>query len=419
MTLARSHPYLCHVVPKDKSPSSTGYSPSFTDSIDSPNVIPSGPREQTSASSQLTRLSSSSSKRNEVKVVACFGYHPWFVHRYTLHDTPPDKSTHYRSLFLSHKPTTTQKQLLDTLLPYLPDPIPFRPLLNGVRANIERCLKNGKLVMLGEVGLDGQARLRWPSEARHLYVEKSSMEGVWNDLKDQTKSGGNDETRRGQDDDEEWKRLTPFKTVLSHQRAILDAQLELAVELGINVSLHSVAAPGPTAEALLALKKKHGKHFTHRVNVDLHSAGGWSPSFWTQTAKNLPNLYASPSILITGRSISAPDLIRSISPDKLLVESDSHDVRLSGQLVWAACVWIASCRSWRLEGSTPPTTGVRGKEQNTGSKWGSETGKESENKERENDRTVDPTEPYETDGDEVWTVRQLERNWRRFMKLDE
>ncbi|EIW72316.1 hypothetical protein TREMEDRAFT_66816 [Tremella mesenterica DSM 1558] len=349
-------------------------------------------------------------------------YHPWFVHRYTLHDTPPDKSTHYRSLFLSHKPTTTQVQLLDTLLPYLPDPSPFQPLLNGIRAKLERCKKEGKLVMLGEVGLDGQARLRWPPEARHLYVEKSSVEESSNPLNGQTKFDGNEQARRGKDDDkeeEEWKRLTPFKTVLSHQRAILMAQMELAVELGINVSLHSVAAPGPTAEALLALKKKHGKHFTHRINVDLHSAGGWSPSFWTQTAKHLPNLYASPSILITGRSTSAPDLIRSISPDKLLVESDSHDVRLSGRLVWAACVWIASCRSWRLEGSTSPTTGVRGRDETTGSYVFSQSELQSAVKKGADDWTVDPTTPYETDGDEVWTVRQLESNWRRFMRLDE
>jgi len=65
--------------------------------------------------------------------------------------------------------------------------------------------------------------------------------------------------------------------------------------------------------------------------------------------KEFPNLYASPSILITSRSQTAPDLIRAISPDRLLVESDSCDVRHTTKLVWAATKWIAGCRGWKVE----------------------------------------------------------------------
>lgn len=141
--------------------------------------------------------------------------------------------------------------------------------------------------MLGEVGLDASARLRWPVEARD----------VWEEMYGKAK----DKTREGEENgSEEWKRLTPFKVPIAHQRAILEAQMEIAIELGVNISFHSVASAGtsmtsspsptskiyiyigPTMDVLRSMKTKHGPHFTHRVNVDLHSAGGWSPQFWIQ-----------------------------------------------------------------------------------------------------------------------------------------
>lgn len=143
--------------------------------------------------------------------------------------------------------------------------------------------------MLGEVGLDASARLRWPTEARHVWEE---MYGK-----------GEANSREGEENgSEEWKRLTPFKVPISHQRAVLEAQMEIAIELGVNISFHSVACAGtsirlfshrlltsnisiyvgPTMDVLRSMKTKHGPHFTHRINVDLHSAGGWSPQFWIQ-----------------------------------------------------------------------------------------------------------------------------------------
>lgn len=40
-------------------------------------------------------------------------------------------------------------------------------------------------------------------------------------------------------------------------------------------------------DVLNSMKTKHGAHFIRRVNVDLHSAGGWSPQFWTQAQVRL------------------------------------------------------------------------------------------------------------------------------------
>jgi len=77
--------------------------------------------------------------------------------------------------------------------------------------------------MLGEIGLDGGARMRWPPGARHLYEEKYPPSGL---------------------EEEEWNRLTPFKVSMTHQRGIAEAQMGVAVEQGVSISFHSVAAPG-------------------------------------------------------------------------------------------------------------------------------------------------------------------------------
>jgi len=67
--------------------------------------------------------------------------------------------------------------------------------------------------------------MRWPLKARHLYEEKyPSIE-----------SG------------KEWNRLTPFKVSMAHQKAIAQAQMEVAVKNEVNISFHSVAAPGMSA----------------------------------------------------------------------------------------------------------------------------------------------------------------------------
>jgi Tat protein secretion system quality control protein TatD with DNase activity len=139
-------------------------------------------------------------------------------------DTLPSKSEHYHSIFFPTSRQSNDKNaaILESLLPYLPDPLPFRPMLESLAGDIKRSKAECRLTMLGEVGLDGGARMRWPPSARHLYEEKyptSEAEGDWN-------------------------RLTPFKVSMEHQRAIVEAQIGVAVEQGVNVSFHSVAAPG-------------------------------------------------------------------------------------------------------------------------------------------------------------------------------
>jgi Tat protein secretion system quality control protein TatD with DNase activity len=95
--------------------------------------------------------------------------------------------------------------------------------------------------------------------------------------------------------------------------------------------------------------------------------------------------------LITSRTQTAPDLIRAISIDRLLVESDTHDVRRTAQLVWAATRWIAGCRGSQVEDGNEEwdAADVNSVREETGTK----------------------------DVGEVWAVRTLERNMARFLGL--
>ncbi|WVF68863.1 hypothetical protein IAT40_003636 [Kwoniella sp. CBS 6097] len=408
-----------------------------------------------------------------VGVIACYGYHPWFTHLYTLSppDAIPSKEEHYHTLFA---PSSDKlKDLLNTLLPYLPDPISFAPLLDKLHADISRSLREGRLTMLGEVGLDGSAKMRWPKAAKYLHPDHRDSESEsmskskpadnqgegdsasTQESKRNERSEQGEENEEEEEEEEEWKRLTPFKVPMAHQRAILDLQMDVAVELGVNISFHSVACAGPSLDALISMRDRHGGRFTNRINVDVHSAGGWSGPFWAQAEKNLLNLYASPSIFITGRSPSASTLIASISTDRILVESDSHDVRLSDRVVWAAAVWISQIKGWKLEGrdshctksTNPKYRNVPQEKEGVTNEEGDGGGFGQNQRERESEREglevdtpewsleeeLDKIVQAEKEGtnvdakgrikerppSEIWTVRTLEQNWARFMRLIE
>lgn len=72
--------------------------------------------------------------------------------------------------------------------------------------------------------------------------------------------------------------LTRFTVPLEHQLRIFEAQLELAVELRRNVSMHCVKAHDATTQAFERTAKKFGDKFWD-VSVDIHSFGA-SPQIW-------------------------------------------------------------------------------------------------------------------------------------------
>lgn len=74
--------------------------------------------------------------------------------------------------------------------------------------------------------------------------------------------------------------LTPFTIPLEHQIAVLEAQMDLAVELGRNISIHSVKSQLATTDLLARMKAKFGDKW-NSVSVDLHSCG-LSPQTWQE-----------------------------------------------------------------------------------------------------------------------------------------
>ncbi|KAI0033994.1 hypothetical protein K488DRAFT_77557 [Vararia minispora EC-137] len=276
------------------------------------------------------------------KVIPAFGYHPWWAHHVSLVDPPPSRGEHYRSLFLplfvSSTAPTDLEAAFTRLLPSLPDPRPLSDVLAELRSNLSAHPR----AMLGEVGLDHSARVPFSPA-----------------------------------DTDGRKQLSPFSTPLAHQRALLEAQLELAVEMQRNVSMHSVKAPLPTRAVLDAMARKHGTRW-RAISVDLHSCGV-SPQMWTEIEKHHPNAFLSLSKAINSRSPNHRALIKACDPHRLLVESDYPLVSEVTGETWWMVETIAEMRGWRVERSTGDFVAGEDVEQ-----WG--------------------------------VVQRLEENWKRFVK---
>lgn len=156
------------------------------------------------------------------------GYHPWWTHWITL-NPEISKRDHYSALFPSSKPG--EVEIFENLLTLLPDPIPLDDVISDLRQNFDAFPR----AMLGEVGLDRSFRVAFDYFASP-------------------------------------KQLTPFTIPIAHQLAILEAQLDLAVELGRNVSFHSVKAQLNTLELMQKMASKHGDTW-RKISVDMHSCG--------------------------------------------------------------------------------------------------------------------------------------------------
>ncbi|KZT27697.1 Metallo-dependent hydrolase [Neolentinus lepideus HHB14362 ss-1] len=242
------------------------------------------------------------------KVVPCFGYHPWFTHWVTLHQNV-SKEQHYRSLFLRACSNSEPPKHYDTfqsMLPTLPDPISLSSLISTLRSNLVAFPH----AMLGEVGLDRSARVPVHPDATPRI-------------------------------------LSPFTIPLEHQTAILMAQLEIAVELHRNVSLHDVKAHQATLDLLRGMSETHKENWW-AISVDLHSCGV-SPEMWKDIERTQPNVFLSLSICINSRSQNHVALIKSCSPGRILVESDIHDIDYCAPYTWSMIKIIADVKGWRVE----------------------------------------------------------------------
>ncbi|EAU92538.1 TatD DNase family Scn1 [Coprinopsis cinerea okayama7 len=268
------------------------------------------------------------------KVVPCFGYHPWFSYQIAV-DPALSKEDHYRRLFLGQVKEATEEhtQAFERLVNLLPEPTPLSSILDEVRAHLIEFPD----AMVGEVGLDRVFRVPYD-----YFAEK--------------------------------RELTPFIVPLEHQLTILEAQLELAVELGRNVSIHSVKSQLATLELLSKLATKHGNRW-YRISIDMHSCG-LSPQMWRDTEKKFTNIFLSLSTVINGRHSNCRKLLQVCSDDRILSESDFNDVRHVTDQTVEIIQLIAEVKGWSIE-----------------QEW-------------------DENVPWEERG----VVRRLKDNWERFKK---
>ncbi|KAJ4485746.1 TatD related DNase-domain-containing protein [Lentinula aciculospora] len=264
------------------------------------------------------------------KVIPCFGHHPWFSHLICLRDNI-SKEDHYRELFSTSR--NEDLEALTTLLTSLPHPIPLSSIIIELRRN----LQDFPDAMLGEVGLDRAFRIPYDYDASP-------------------------------------RKLSPFTVPIQHQMAVLQAQMDLAVELHRNISLHSVKAHQPTMELLANMEAKHGTSRWNKISLDLHSCG-CSSEMLKDIQRRYPNIFLSLSTVINGRSPNHLSLIKVSDPLRILVESDYNDVDMCAEQSWNMVCTVADVRGWTIETDWNENS-------NDPSKWGA--------------------------------VRRLEDNWERF-----
>ena len=164
------------------------------------------------------------------------GYHPWFS--YAIATQPfASKRSHYQSLLLGTSESPDLLEAFEKLFPHLPEPRQLDDVVQELRDN----LRSFPEAMLGEVGLDRSFRIP---------IDYFSSP----------------------------RELTPFTIPLEHQLSILEAQLDLATDLGRNVSLHSVKCQQATTALLSRMRSRHGERWS-RISIDFHSCG-FSPEMW-------------------------------------------------------------------------------------------------------------------------------------------
>lgn len=204
----------------------------------------------------------SAPERMTGRIVPAFGWHPWFSHQLyddtnngsSTQEEPTEllsaeqKAKHYSSV-LSPAPD-------DKFIAALPEPTPLSRFLAETRRRVlstapGTSTSTPTTAIIGEIGLDKAFRLPWPwNETAHAERDAELTPGG-----------------------REGRMLSPHHVRMPHQTAVLQAQLRLAGELGVAVSVHGVQAHGVLFEALAALWKGHEKEVVSRRKQKLVAKG--------------------------------------------------------------------------------------------------------------------------------------------------
>ncbi|EPQ26760.1 uncharacterized protein PFL1_05739 [Pseudozyma flocculosa PF-1] len=350
------------------------------------------PIVQQLASSSLSSSSSSQSPSQD-KLLPCFGLHPWFAHTVSLAESPPkDKRQHYLDLFAGQKSAEDE---VDEILADLPDPTTLSDLLRRVRQGLE----SHPTAILGEVGIDRAFRIprkRWSYDPFSGNATKNNTHTCC------SKHADGPNGSLGDDDDDATAtarttkpKLTRLKTPLPHQLAIVRAQISLAVELGRNVSFHSVQASGATLDLMRELHLLHPGGFSlgmRDINVSFHSCT-MDVNIVKTLQKTYPNAYIGFSSTINSIKDNHRDVIQTADAKRILVESDFHRVDGMAKRVWEAT---------RIVGEV----------------WAGWSDAELEQKRSDHAAAKQSGQDGETELDVAWrkAAQQLARNWRRFCR---
>ncbi|GAA5961055.1 hypothetical protein JCM3765_006516 [Sporobolomyces pararoseus] len=244
-------------------------------------------------------------------VIPCFGLHPWFSHSISFSppSSLPSREAHYTSLF----PTSDSPDSLSLsyLLPHLPPVTSIETFLS----ELERDLLEYPTSLVGEIGLDKAFKLPHPPSLISSHPDPLPKN-------------------------------SQFSTPIDHQARIVQVQIDLAIKLKKNVSLHSVRSTSDTVELLKTFKTD--KVGFQEIYVCLHSFGG-SAEAAKQIQKNHPNVFFSFSTIISGRSPNFYKLLQSIEPERLLLESDFSKIEQIDSQIWEIFEAVCKSRDWTVE----------------------------------------------------------------------
>ncbi|KAI2780811.1 Cut9-interacting protein scn1 [Daldinia loculata] len=319
------------------------------------------------------------SSSTEDRLVPCFGWHPWFSYQFyddlsaslTYDGTPSGKISHYDKV-LTPSPSSKDVSFSEGL----PEPQPLSEFLRETKSRLEQ----HPLALVGEIGLDKAFRLPQSLTSTHEFQRDAGLT-----------PGGR-----------EGRTLSPYRVQITHQAAILEAQLRLAGEMGRAVSVHGVQAHGVVYDTISKLWKGHERPVTSRrerkqvaegaedfsssssdededyatfINrrkeraakqgrikqgpkpypprICMHSFSGPVDVVRQYLHPSVPaKVFFSFSIVInwsTGGGDKAEEAIRAVPDDRILVESDLHTAgEQMDQYLEQVCRKICKVKGWEL-----------------------------------------------------------------------